>query len=62
MKDQNLPAHQDEIKALLRKEIVARYYYQAGERELGLDQDQEVALAVEILTNPVSYRSILGQN
>lgn len=61
LKDNDLYAHKDEIKALLRRHIVARYYYQAGERELGLDQDPEVAAAIEILNAPANYNRILGQ-
>lgn len=50
----------DEIARLLKQEIVSRYYYQWGGMEATIEDDQEVAKAVELLKNNDQYLGILG--
>lgn len=41
-----------EIKKLLRKEIVSRYYFENGEIKASLTEDSEILKAIEILNEP----------
>jgi len=50
--------HRKEIEQLLRVEIVSRYYYQKGKIISALKDDPEVKKAIELLSNPASYRSV----
>ena len=59
-KQTDLEKFGDEIKSLLRNEIVSRYYFQKGRIEAGVTEDPEVAKAKEILVNREVYNSILG--
>jgi carboxyl-terminal processing protease len=59
-KQTDLEKFGDEIKSLLRNEIVSRYYFQKGRIEAGVTEDPEVAKAKEILLNREVYNSILG--
>jgi hypothetical protein len=45
----------------LEQEIITRYYYQTGEVEIGLDQDDEVAQAIDILKKQDKYDEILAK-
>lgn len=58
-KQQDLQKNKDEIMRLLTKEIVARYYYQKGEAELGLIVDPEVKKALELFADKTAYDAIL---
>ncbi len=58
-KSRDFEVYRDEIKSLLREEIVSRYYYQKGRVEASLRGDPYVERAVEILQNPALYNSIL---
>ena len=58
MKD--LSHFKDEISFLLKQEIVSRYYYQWGSMEAAVEDDVEVARAIEVLKDPKSYYSILA--
>lgn len=58
-KEGDLIRNREEIKALLREEIVSRYYYQRGRAEAELQGDKTVNRAIEILLDPVSYRELL---
>ena len=49
----------DEIKELLKEEIVSRYYFQKGRTEASLTFDQEVKKAIEIFKNSSTYKGIL---
>ena len=60
-KAQDLQKHKKMILRLLEKEIVTRYYYQTGEVEIGLDQDDEVAQAISILEKQDKYHEILAK-
>jgi carboxyl-terminal processing protease len=58
-KNGDLDRHADEIKEMLREEIVARYYYQEGRAQAELQGDKVVARAIKVLENKNEYNSIL---
>ncbi len=51
----------DEIKNLLKNEIVSRYYFQKGRVEAALKDDPELKKAIELLDNKEEYKKILGK-
>jgi len=51
--------YQDEIKKVLKMEIVSRYYYMAGEVETSLDNDMDLDKAIEVLMNQNQYQALL---
>ncbi len=55
----DLLEYKDEISALLREEIVSRYYYQKGRAEAELQGDPTVNEAVSILLDKARYQSFL---
>ncbi len=58
-KNADLIKFKPEIKLLLEKEIVARYYFQKGRYEYSFNNDPVVADAILVLNNPTLYASIL---
>ena len=58
-KQNDLENHHDELKHILETEIAGRYYYQKGRLEAGFKYDIEVKKAVEVLSNPALYTSVL---
>lgn len=64
-KDSDLAKHKDEIKKILKLEIVSRYYYQKGQIIASLSEDPDIATAINLLNEKSSYMAILygtGQN
>ncbi|MPL83063.1 hypothetical protein SDC9_29013 [bioreactor metagenome] len=59
-KQADLNKFRDEIKSLLRSEIVSRYYAQKGRVEAAVTEDQEIKKAVEVLGNQQTYKTILS--
>ena len=59
-KTKDLRLAKDELKSLLREEIIERYYYEAGRISAMLRNDKQMAEAQEALNNPLKYRNILG--
>lgn len=55
----DLTHYKDQIKQLLEKEIVSRYYFEKGSVETGFKYDQEVKAAIEVLHNQPEYKRIL---
>lgn len=53
--DKDLDVFKDELKSLLKDEIVSRYYYQKGSIRASLDEDKVIQKAVEELKSPVTY-------
>ncbi|MCU0419134.1 MAG: S41 family peptidase [Cyclobacteriaceae bacterium] len=49
----------DQIKELLEREIVSRYYFEAGVAEVGFQYDEDVKQAVQLLRTPTEYKKIL---
>ncbi len=58
-KKSELMRHKDQIKKLLEREIVARYYFEKGFVETGFKYDQEVKAAIDVLHNQSEYKKIL---
>lgn len=58
-KEEDLITFQEEIKTLLKMEIVSRYFFQKGKIRAALNSDPEVKSAIEILEDPAKYQSIL---
>lgn len=59
-KKRDLDKNKDEIKQLLRIEIVTRYYFQKGKAQSSLIDDPEVAKAIEVINHADEYQSILN--
>ena len=60
-KARDLEEFQDEVKELLRGELVSRYYHQSGRIQAMLEEDVEVNKALEILDDPTDYNRILTE-
>ena len=58
-KQEDLITFKDEVKLILKDEIVARYYYQRGRIVTSLKDDPEIAKAMELLERNDSYLAIL---
>ncbi|MCF8460940.1 MAG: PDZ domain-containing protein [Flavobacteriales bacterium] len=58
-KTKDMEEFKDEIKELLRGEIVSRYYHQKGRIEAMLENDVDIKKALEILANADEYKRIL---
>ncbi|RLD49713.1 MAG: peptidase S41 [Bacteroidetes bacterium] len=62
-KKEDLANNEDEIKKILRFEIVSRYYYQRGKIISSLSDDKRILKAVEIINSNDNYLTILeGDN
>jgi carboxyl-terminal processing protease len=61
-KNEDLKKNKEEIKELLKNEIVSRYYFQKGRIESSLADDKELKLALEILSDNQKYKKILQGN
>jgi carboxyl-terminal processing protease len=55
----DLDRHADEIKKILREEIISRYYYQEGRAQAELLGDKTVARAIKVLEDKNEYNTIL---
>jgi carboxyl-terminal processing protease len=51
--------HKEAIKALLEREIAARYYFEKGAVETGFKNDKEIKAAMEVMRNQAEYKRIL---
>jgi carboxyl-terminal processing protease len=56
---EDLMLFRDEISRLLEDEIIGRYYYEEGIIKHSLDQDNQLAKALEVLSNETLYTSTL---
>ena len=59
-KDKDLITFKDEIKELIKEEIISRYYFQKGRISTSLSEDPEVNEALKILGNNKKYIDILS--
>jgi carboxyl-terminal processing protease len=59
-KKSDLEKHKDQIRELLKLEIVTRYYYQKGKVAAGLKNDKDIAEAIRLLIDKPLYTSILA--
>jgi len=51
--------HQSEIKQVLEREIIGRYFYQKGQSLYSLKTDEAIKKATEVLNNISTYKSVL---
>ena len=58
-KNQDVDTFKDEIKELLKNEIVSRYYFQKGRIEASLSGDPVINQAIHVLSDSTEYKSIL---
>ena len=58
-KSKDLITYKDEIKLILKDEIVGRYYYQKGRIIATLSDDPEITKAIEVLQGTATYLAIL---
>lgn len=59
-KKKDILEFKEDIKEFLRDEIIGRYYYEEGQIQSSLVDDNQVFRAIEILNNNELYRSILN--
>ncbi|MFW6223086.1 MAG: S41 family peptidase, partial [Bacteroidota bacterium] len=58
-KQKDLRTFSDEIKLLLKEEIISRFYYTAGKLQATIKEDKQVKEAVNILKNIENYKNTL---
>jgi len=58
-KKEDLIIHKEQIKSLLKNELVSRYYYQKGRIISRLNEDKEITKAIELINNTELYQSLL---
>lgn len=58
-KSEDLTTYKDEIKIILKDEIVSRYYFQKGRIVAALSDDPEITKAIEVLQGSATYLAIL---
>ncbi|PRY84375.1 S41 family peptidase [Mongoliibacter ruber] len=58
-KEQDLITYQEEIKSALKEEIISRYYYQEGVVEASLYDDEDIDLALKVLSDQTELKNIL---
>lgn len=58
-KYKDLETFEEEIMQLLKEEIVGRYYYQRGMIKTALEEDVQLARAVDLLKNMKDYKELL---
>ncbi|MGE0089845.1 MAG: S41 family peptidase [Bacteroidales bacterium] len=59
-KKKDIVEFKEDIKEFLRDEIIGRYYYEEGQIQSSLVDDNQISKAIEILKNNELYRSILN--
>ncbi len=59
-KQGDLKKYKDQVKELLKMEIVTRYYYQKGKIEAALKNDPDLAFAIATVNDPEKYSAILS--
>lgn len=58
---EDLEKFKPEIKSRLKSEIITRYYFQKGRIESALISDENVAKAIEVLSDKATYNAILTE-
>jgi len=61
-KEHDLQNFKEEVKVLLKDEIIARYYYQQGMIESSFGYDEDIKEAVNILNDTKRYEEILSSS
>lgn len=60
-KGQDIYKYKKQIIDLLEREIVSRYYFEKGQIELGLQNDEEIKEAIKVLNDPARYTKTLKE-
>lgn len=60
-KKADLKEFSDEIRYLLKQEIVSRYYLQDGMMEASFDHDENIRAALDVLKAPIEYAQYLSK-
>lgn len=60
LKKNDFESSKEEIKGLLRLELVERYYYRSGKAKATLETDPDIKKALELLDNKAAYDAILN--
>ena len=60
-KNKDLITFKEEIKELIKEEIISRYYFQKGRISSSLSEDREINEALKILSNNKKYKEILSE-
>lgn len=60
--DRDLVTFRDDIRELIKDEIVSRYYYQKGAIIAALDDDKEIKMAKMLMNEPEKYKELLLPN
>jgi len=55
----DLTKHREEIRELLKLEIITRYYFQKGKVIASLKNDPDIAEGMRIINDPQLYQSVL---
>lgn len=58
-KKNDLSRYKTYIKSIIEREIVSRYYYEKGQIEAALRDDEGIKTAIQILKDPARYNKIL---
>jgi len=58
-KQGDLSKHKEEIRELLKLEIITRYYYQKGKVIASLKNDPDIAEGIRVINDPQLYQSVL---
>ena len=53
-------AFEPEIKSMLEKQIILRYYYTSGQVEAALNKDEEIKEALRVLADSEAYTARLA--
>ncbi|MBK6266672.1 S41 family peptidase [Marivirga sp. S37H4] len=61
-KSEDVQVFQEEIKSVLKEEIISRFHKRQGMIEASFESDIEVVHAVEILNNEIKYKELLKAN
>lgn len=59
-KKEDLKEFSDEIKHLLKQEIISRYYLQDGLMQASFENDEDIKAALKVLKSPEAYAKYLG--
>lgn len=59
-KKEDINKYKDQIRELLKIEIVTRYYYQKGKIEASLDNDEDLAVAIQTIRDTDRVNAILS--
>lgn len=59
---QEIERNSEEVKHLLKEELVVRQFLEPGQVEVAFEQDQDLAKALEVLNDPELYASTLSGN